>query len=384
MFVPASSVPSILALASFATQPAVLGAAVPSPPVKPAGQVRAARCSEKIVVDGLLTEGVWAGAPPITALIQSDPTEGASPTEKTEVKVVFDDGALYVGARLHDTRPQAILSQLARRDRVVTADTFTVFLDPHLDRRSGVYFGVNAAGTQYDGTLMNDDWRDDSWDGVWESRVVRDTQGWAVEMRIPFSQLRFKDGAGTGWGINFERVIARNNERNLLVYTPRRGSGFVSRFPQLEALGAIRPPTRIELAPYASFRVDTPGDAGDPFRSGWGASPRVGADLKVGLGSHLTLDATVYPDFGQVEVDPAVVNLSDHEVYFPERRPFFIEGADVFQGFGAGARATSGASTGPAPPCCTAGASGGRRRGSCPTTTTRTSRRRPTSWAPPS
>ncbi len=249
--------------------------------------------------------------------------------------MAFDDVALYVGARLFDTQPQAIRSQLARRDRWVTADSFTVFLDPHRDRRSGVYFGVNAAGTQYDGTLMNDDWRDDSWDGVWQSEVVRDGQGWTVEMRIPFSQLRFKDSAHT-WGINFERVIARHNEHNLLAYTPRRGSGFVSRFPELQALGAIRPPTRIELAPYASFRVDTPGEAGDPFRTGWGATPRVGADLKVGLGSHLTLDATVYPDFGQVEVDPAVVNLSDREVYFPERRPFFIEGASVFTGFGSG------------------------------------------------
>src|SRR6185436_7331540 len=103
-----------------------------------------------------------------------------------------------------------------------------------------------------------------------------------------------------------------------------------------EALGAIAPPRRIELLPYASFRLDTPGDVGDPFRAGWGTTPRVGADLKLGIGSHLTLDATVYPDFGQVEVDPAVVNLSDREVFYPERRPFFIEGANVFQGFGQG------------------------------------------------
>jgi hypothetical protein len=155
-------------------------------------------------------------------------------------------------------------------------------------------------------------------------------------MRIPFSQLRFKDGAGTAWGINFERVIARNNEHALLAYTPRRASGFVSRFPEMEALGAIRQPRRVELFPYASFRLDTPGAADDPFRGGWGTTPRVGADLKLGLGSHLTLDGTVYPDFGQVELDPAVVNLSDREVFFPERRPFFIEGANIFTGFGTG------------------------------------------------
>jgi hypothetical protein len=326
---------SLAGLALLATQPAVL-TSTPERLDRQAVRVQAARCSEKIAIDGQLTEAVWAGAAPITGLVQSDPTEGAPPTERTEVKVAFDDAALYVGARLYDTKPQAIQSQLARRDRWVSADSFTVFLDPHRDGRSGVYFGVNAAGTQYDGTLMNDDWRNDSWDGVWESVVARDGSGWSVEMRIPFSQLRFKDGARTGWGINFERVIARHNEHNFLAYTPRRGSGFVSRFPELEALGEIRPPARIELSPYASFRVDTPGEVGDPFRSGWGTAPRAGADLKVGIGSHLTLDATVYPDFGQVEVDPAVVNLSDREVFFPERRPFFMEGASIFDGFGSG------------------------------------------------
>ena len=335
MPMPASLAPLLAALGLAASGPAVI-TSVPERLDKQAVRVQAARCSERIVVDGQLTEAVWAGATPIGRLTQSDPTEGAAPTERTEVKVAFDDVALYVGARLYDTKPQGIQSRLARRDRWVSADRFTVFLDPHRDRRSGVYFGVNAAGTQYDGTLMNDDWRDDSWDGVWESWVARDNQGWTVEMRIPFSQLRFRDGARTGWGINFERIIARNNEHNLLAYTPRRGSGFVSRFPELQDLGTIRQPTRIELSPYASFRLDNPGAAGDPFRPGWGTTPRVGADLKLGIGSHLTLDGTVYPDFGQVEVDPAVVNLSDREVFFPERRPFFIEGANLFTGFGTG------------------------------------------------
>jgi Domain of unknown function (DUF5916)/Carbohydrate family 9 binding domain-like len=324
-----------LAALALGTQPAVLSAGPTVLPRDPL-RIQAARCAQKIIVDGRLDEAVWTSAPPITKLTQSDPIEGADPSERTEVRVAFDGEALYVGARLHDDSPQAISSRLARRDRAIAADSFMVFLDPHRDGRSGVYFGVNAAGTQYDGTLMNDDWRDDSWDGVWESEVTRDQQGWTVEMRIPFSQLRFTETSRAGWGINFERVIARKNEHDHLVYTPRRGSGFVSRFPEMQALGAVGPPRRIELLPYASFRVDTPRDAADPFRSGWGAMPRVGADLKLGIGSHLTLDATVYPDFGQVEVDPAVVNLSDREVFYPERRPFFLEGANVFQGFGMG------------------------------------------------
>jgi hypothetical protein len=318
-----------------ANQPAVLSSG-PPPLAKDPLRIEAARCAEKITVDGQLNEVVWTGTTAITGLTQSDPIEGAAPSERTEVRVAFDGGALYVGARLFDQSPAAIASQLARRDRQVTADTFTVFLDPHRDRRSGVYFGVNVAGTQYDGTLMNDDWRDDSWDGVWESEISRDQRGWTVEMRIPFSQLRFKESSRAGWGINFERIIARKKEKNLLVYTPRRGSGFVSRFPEMQALDLIDPPRRIELLPYASVRADNPGEVDDPFRTGWGTTPRVGADLKLGIGSHLTLDATVYPDFGQVEVDPAVVNLSDREVFYDERRPFFIEGANVFQGFGRG------------------------------------------------
>jgi hypothetical protein len=296
----------------------------------------AARLEQAIVVDGRLDEPVWRGARPITSFVQRDPIQGAAPTERTEVLIAFDDKALYVGAQLYDSAPGAIVSRLARRDSDVTADGFVVYLDTRHDRRTGVYFALSVAGTHYDGTLSNDDWQDSSWDPVWEGATLVGPDRWTVEMRIPLSQLRFEREDGGIWGINFERIIARKNEHDLLVYTPRHGSGFVSRFPALE-VGAISPARRLELLPYVSARSDyfnhTVVSALDDQRT---PLVRVGGDLKLGLGGNVTIDGTIFPDFGQVEVDPAVVNLTDSEVFFPERRPFFIEGADIFGAFGRG------------------------------------------------
>ena len=319
---------------------AATGAAMPTGST--AGEtivLTAAHRSGNIVVDGQLDESLWSSTAPVTGFRQAEPNEGAEPSERTEVIVLFDDEALYVGARLHDTAPEQIVSRLARRDREVNAERFTVFIDPHRDRRSGVYFGLNAAGTQYDGTLFNDHSKDDSWDGVWAGKVSRNPQGWTAELRIPLSQLRWKDQIRPLWGMNFERVIARKNERDLLVFTPRRDTGFVSRFPALEGLGDLPAPARMEFMPYASVRLDRVNPAASPpgARPGsWDTAPRAGADVKVGIGSNLTLDGAVYPDFGQVEVDPAVVNLSDQEVFFSEKRPFFIESSDLFTDFGRG------------------------------------------------
>lgn len=294
------------------------------------------RPAERVTVDGALTDPVWQAVAPITDFVQRDPVEGVPPTERTEVRLLFDDDALYVGARLHDAAADSVVARLARRDRWVAADRFVVYLDPFRDRRSGVFFGINAAGTLYDGTLFNDEWDDDTWDAVWEGKARRDADGWTVEMRIPFSQLRFNPASGVPWGINFERIIARKNERDFLVYTPRSGSGFVSRFPGIDGLQLARAPRRLEVMPYVSARADRLRHAaGDPFNDGSESTLRAGADAKFGVGGNLTVTATALPDFGQVEVDPAVVNLSDVEVFFEERRPFFVEGASTFQ-FGVG------------------------------------------------
>ena len=231
--------------------------------------------------------------------------------------------------------PTAFEAQLARRDRITNSDRFLVFLDCYHDRRTGFYFGINAAGTLYDGTLFNDDWDSDTWDGVWDGKVARDSLGWTAELRIPYSQLRF-ERQKTQWGINFKREIARRNERDYLVPTPSNGSGFVSRFVELAGIEQVSPPRRMEVLPYVTTRAEYLNhEAQDPFNDGSHLGAGMGGDLKLGIGSNLTLDATVNPDFGQVEVDPAVVNLSDVETFFDERRPFFVEGASIFN-FGEG------------------------------------------------
>ena len=306
-------------------------AADPVPPKS----VEIVRTSEVITIDGSLSEPVWQ-RPGITQFTQQDPDQGKPATERTEVWLAYDDQAIYVAARLSDESPDSIVVRLVRRDGQINSDDFAVYFDPYHDHRSGFFFGLNAGGTQYDGTLYNDEWNDNSWDGVWEGKVKTDARGWSLEMRIPFSQLRFQHKEKEIWGVNFIREIARKNEKDYLVYTPRNGSGFVSRFPDLVGMDNIDPPRRIEVLPYLSTKAEyVQHAAGDPFNNGSRYTPGIGGDVKFGIGSNLTLDASVNPDFGQVEVDPAVVNLSDVETFFQEKRPFFIEGSSIFD-FGYG------------------------------------------------
>ncbi len=305
-------------------------------PVSTPAEVRAVRATAGISIDGILDEPSWQGQHGVSAFTQREPDQGSAPTERTLVFMAFDNEAIYVGARLFDSSPDSVVARLARRDRYTSADMFYVFLDPYLDRRTGFYFAVNAAGTLYDGVLYNDDWDDDNWDGVWEAKTMRDAEGWTVEMRIPYSQLRFHQADQQRWGINFKREIARKNEQTYLTFTPRNQSGFVSRFVPLVGIDGVKPPARLEILPYITSRASmTNPAAGNPFNDGRELSTSVGTDLKFGIGSNLTVDATINPDFGQVEVDPAVVNLSDFETFFPEKRPFFIEGSTIFD-FGYG------------------------------------------------
>lgn len=305
-------------------------------PLVMAPQVRAVRARQPVSVDGRLDEAIWQTAVRVSGFVQRDPIEGAAASESTVVLVAYDDAALYIGARMHDPHPDSIVARLGRRDAYANSDRFNVFLDPYHDRRSGVYFGVDAAGTLYDGVLLNDDWDDDSWDGVWDGRARIDSLGWTAELRIPYSQLRFREAPEYVWGVNFSRDLARRHERDFIVFTPKNGSGFVSRFPDLIGIEHVTPPPRLEILPYTRARAQfAPQAFGDPFHDGSALSPDAGVDAKIGIGSNLTLNATVNPDFGQVEVDPAVVNLSDVETFFQEKRPFFIEGSSIFN-FGRG------------------------------------------------
>jgi hypothetical protein len=315
-----------------AAQPTV---AADSPATAPL-RVRAVRLAQPLTIDGFLLEPMWRSAERITGFVQRDPTEGAQASESTVVYIAYDDAALYVAARLYDSRPDSIVARLGRRDVGTSSDGFTFYVDPYHDRRSGFYFGVNAAGALTDGVLFNDDWDDNSWDGVWEGRAQIDAEGWIVEMRIPYSQLRFTRADSYVWGVNFRREIARRNEVDYYVLRPKTASGFVSRFAELVGIERVTPPRRLEVVPYATTRAAfTRHLSGDPFNDGSEYTPAGGVDVRAGLGSNLTLNATFNPDFGQVEVDPAVVNLSDVETFFSEKRPFFIEGAAIFDfGFG--------------------------------------------------
>ena len=298
--------------------------------------IRAMRVHQQITIDGLLSEPAWKKAPAITHFTERDPDEGAKPSLKTVVRVLYNNNALFIGARMYDNHPDSIVALLGRRDAHLKSDNFFVYLDPFNDQQTGFYFGLNAGGTLYDGTLFNDVDQDRSWDGIWKGKVHIDKKGWTVEMRIPYSQLRFHKEKNYVWGIDFKRSISRKNESDFLVYTPKNGNGFVSLFPELVGIHNIKPKQDFEILPYITSKASyLQHDAGNPFIHGSQYNYNVGADIKTSIASNLSLDATINPDFGQVEVDPAVVNLSDVETFFPEKRPFFIEGRNFFD-FGLG------------------------------------------------
>jgi hypothetical protein len=296
----------------------------------------AERINEKIEIDGKLTEQVWQNGNGVSGFFQRDPEEGAEPTEKTIARFAFDDAALYIGVKLFDSAPDSIVANLSRRDLYIPSDRVTIYIDSYNDKRSGFYFALNAAGILYDGVVYNDTWSDNSWDGVWEGKVNIDDEGWSAEFRIPFSQLKFNNQPENIWGINIKREIARKNEVIFSTFVPKRESGFVSHFGELSGIKNITPPRHFELLPYVTAKAEyTNPAAGNPFNKGSNYSPGFGADLRTSIGSNLTLNATVFPDFGQVEIDPAVINLSDVETYFSEKRPFFVEGSTIFN-FGQG------------------------------------------------
>ena len=302
-------------------------------------KIRAVRSEERIIIDGRLNEKVWR-RPGFTDMIQQDPDQGLKPSQKSEFWVAYDNEAIYFAAKYYDTRPDSIMARLVRRDFIWgdPSDGCVLYLDSYRDKRSGYFFYVSAAGTLADGLIENDAKQpnDLSWDGVWEGVPHLDDEGWSVEMKIPYSQLRFNKGNSQLWGINVERFISRRFETDMLVYTPRNESGFTSRFPDLVGIEGITPPARIEFLPYVIGKAEYIGsDPNDPFNSGQNYLPSLGLDVRAGLGSGLTLNGTINPDFGQVELDPAVVNLTDVESSFEEKRPFFTEGTNIYR-FGRG------------------------------------------------
>jgi len=294
-------------------------AATPAPP----GGVR---------VDGRLDEPAWATAPVASGFRQQRPNAGEAASEATDARVLIGADAVYVGMRMHDRDAARIDARLARRDASVDSDWAHVALDSYGEGRTAFFFGISAGGVKLDGLLYNDTNQDNSWDAVWDAEVTRDAGGWTAEFRIPLSQLRFAaNQAGATWGLQFGRDIQRTGETAFWAPILPSESGFVSRFGQLTGIAALAAPRRVEVLPYVATAVTrAPGDAADPFFRATDASPRAGLDLKLGLTGDLTLTAAVNPDFGQVEADPAQVNLGGFELFLEERRPFFVEGADIF------------------------------------------------------
>ncbi|HEX2076820.1 MAG TPA: DUF5916 domain-containing protein [Longimicrobium sp.] len=320
--------------------PAALAAQGQAPTASPGGDphgsaasIGAARASGPVRIDGRLDDAAWSAATPATAFTQLDPAEGQPVSEPTEVRVLYDDEALYVGVRLHDSGP--VTTRLGRRDMTMEAsDWVTVILDSYHDHRTAFGLELNPSGVRRDQT-RSEVGEDNSWDPVWEGQASVDSGGWSAEMRIPFSQLRFNAAPVQTWGIQVERQIARKGEFAVFSFTPRSQEGGIPRFGHLTGLNDVRTGKRLEILPYSVMRAEHIERGDNPFRDDREYTPSVGADLKYRLTSDLTLDATINPDFGQVEVDPAEVNLTAIETRFQERRPFFVEGAELFN-FGTG------------------------------------------------
>jgi hypothetical protein len=303
----------------------MLSAATSSMPATPLPAATA------IKLDGLFSETIWEQVPAVSDFRQRDPKDGAAPTFATDVKVVYDATNLYIAVRAHDPEPDRLVGLRTRRDTESSSDWLRVVIDSFHDRRTAFEFGVNPAGVKEDRAWSNDGNDDSGWDAVWDVAVSRDRDGWRAEFRIPFSQLRFHPSDDATFGFAVVRQIGRLNETDTWPHISKSANGFVSNFGDLTHLKLSRTPKRLELVPYVVGQVNTqPAEPGNPLVSTRDQKATVGADLKYALRPGVMLTATVNPDFGQVEADPAVVNLSGFETFFSERRPFFVEGAGTF------------------------------------------------------
>jgi hypothetical protein len=309
---------------------------VASPKVPPLKQMTVERMKAGTVkLDGRLDDAAWKSATFHADFEQKGNDRSYPPRVKTEVAILRDDEALYIGARMQSEAGGASRSLLGQRDDVGNSERFLVSLDTHRDRTTAYTFGVTVGGVRVDYMQARDleGWKDDSFDPVWEARVDAGTETWTAELRIPFSQLRFAKSGDQIWGLNVRRWNPTTYLDVYWVVIPYDVSGWASRFGELHGLGTLASQSRTEIRPYVlgrATKVDTYFGGDGRYQT----QSRVGGDLKTGIGSNLTLDATLNPDFGQVEADPARVNLSQFETYFPEQRPFFLEGREIFQARG--------------------------------------------------
>ncbi len=284
-----------------------------------------------LAIDGNLGDAAWAAAAWQGDFWQRSPDEGAAMPQATQFRVLADDRALYVAIRCDDPEAGKIRGLLTRRDEASQSDWVTVAIDSYADHRTAFVFMLNAAGVQRDLLVFDDTQEDVSWDAVWSGAATRDATGWSAELRIPLGQLRFSTAAEPVWGLQVQRIVARDNVQAVWAPSPRASGRFVSLFGELRGLRDVSPGRRLELMPYVSAGLDGQADEASRFRDVVEPRASIGLDVRYGLGSALTLAATLNPDFGQVEADPSQVNLSANELRLPEQRPFFLDGIDLFQ-----------------------------------------------------
>ncbi len=285
-----------------------------------------------IRIDGDLSDAIWQTAPPVSGFVQRLPKEGAPATFETEARIAYDATALYIAVQAFDPEPDRIVGIRTRRDEDSPSDWIGVIVDSFHDRRSGYEFSVNPAGVKQDAYWFNDTNNDQGWDAVWDVAVSRGPRGWRAEFRIPFSQLRYKPSESASFGLAIVRKIGRLNEVSSWPLLARSANGYVSSFGELTGLRLDNSPKRLEVVPYVVGNIKTqPAETGNPLAKATDPNGSAGVDLKYAVRPSLTLTATINPDFGQVEADPAEVNLTAFESFFSERRPFFVEGSGIFQ-----------------------------------------------------
>jgi hypothetical protein len=299
-----------------------------SPGRPPVATAMARRADQPPAIDGRADDAVWQIAPKFGEFRQFDPRVNVDPSFRTEFQVAYDERNLYVHVRMYDPHPDSIMRALSRRDMRGPSDQIKLIIDSYNDRRSGYEFAVNPDGVKRDFAIFNDDNEDSSWNGVWDAATNVDSLGWTAEFRIPLSQLRFSSADTHTFGFGIWRDIERYRERvSWPLFNPSR-TGLASQLGQLVGLSGLASAQRLEMTPYAVTK-----NASRASTAGFDRvqSVTVGGDLKYGITPNITLDATINPDFGQVEADPAVLNLSAFETFLSERRPFFVEGTGFYK-----------------------------------------------------
>lgn len=278
-----------------------------------------------ILDDEAWKEGSWGGD-----FKQWEPYNLRESSQKTEFKILFDENNLYVAIKSFDTSPDSIVRRLTRRDNS-DGDMVALIFDSYYDLRTGFWFGVSAGGVKIDEMMSNDGNNEDpSWDPNWWVKTAVNEEGWTAEMKIPFSQLRFDKNSGDVWGLEVIRVLYRKNETSIWQPIQKDAPGLIHLMGEMTGLGKVKSRKILDITPYGVAKTERyKSEAGNPFATGKGSKLNMGLDAKIGVTNNLTLDLTVNPDFGQVEADPSVVNLSAFETFFEEKRPFFIEGNNI-------------------------------------------------------